>query len=119
MGFIGRPNTSPLRASTGRLYGPVDGGQLFAKASRGCAVKKVIDLSRRFGVDSRNLREIGHGSALDRLQRAEMPQQGAFARRADTRDLLQTGFADVALAPLAMRTHGEAMRLVAQRLHKI
>ena len=66
-----------------------------------------------------DLRQIGERGALDRLQRAEMMQQRALARRADAGDFLQAGLADVLLAARAVRADGEAMRLVAQPLDEI
>ena len=82
-------------------------------------VEEIVDLARGLGVDAGHLGEIGGGGALDRLERAEMLQQRALARRADAGDFLQAGLADVALAPRAVRADREAMRLVAQPLDEI
>src|ERR1700674_5406988 len=46
-------------------------------------VKKIVDLSGGFRVDAVDLFEVADRGALDRPQRAEMTQQGAFARRPD------------------------------------
>ena len=48
-----------------------------------------------------------------------MAQQRTLARGTNAGDFLQSGFADVAPPPDAMRAHREAMRLVAQPLHEI
>ena len=82
-------------------------------------MEKIEDLAGAFGADARNHAEIGDRGALDLLQRSEMVQQRALARRADARNFLQTGLADVLLAQLAMRADDEAMRLVAQPLDEI
>src|SRR5260370_5973361 len=75
-------------------------------------VEEVVDLARGLGADPGHLGEIGQRRALDRLERAEMVEQGALAGRADPRDLLQPRLADVAAAPDAGRAAREAMRLV-------
>src|SRR5258708_19482589 len=82
-------------------------------------VEEVVDLARGLGADPGHLGEIGQRRALDRLERAEMVEQGALAGRADARDLLQSRLADVAAAPDAVRADREAMRLVAQPLDEI
>src|SRR5260370_17429943 len=82
-------------------------------------VEEVVDLARGLGADPGYLGEIGQRRALDRLERAEMVEQGALAGRADARDLLQSRLADVAAAPDAVRPDREAMRLVAQPLDGI
>src|SRR5258707_7478190 len=82
-------------------------------------VEEVVDLARGLGADPGPLGEIGQRRALDRLERAEMVEQGALAGRADPRDLLQPRLADVAAAPDAVRADREAMRLVAQPLDEI
>src|SRR6185312_2176282 len=82
-------------------------------------VEEFIHFARRLRIDSGHLREIGQARALDRFQGAEMAEQRAFACRPDSRDFLQAGLADVLLAPRAMRTDGEAVRLVAQALDEI
>src|SRR5258707_6369774 len=82
-------------------------------------VEEVVDLARGLGADAGYLGEIGQRRALDRLERAEMVEQGALAGRADARDLLQSRLADVAAAPDAVRADREAMRLVAQPLDEI
>src|SRR5690348_1667210 len=66
------------------------------------------------GAHPRNLAEIGDRSPFDLLQGSEMMQQGTFTRRADARNLLQTGLADILLAKLAVRADDEAVGLVAQ-----
>src|SRR5436305_10694489 len=80
--------------------------------ARGGFVEEIIDLARGFGIDSGHMFQIGNGGALDRLERAEVTQQRALARRTDAGDFLQSGFADVLLALLAVRADREAMRLV-------
>src|SRR5256885_15611232 len=82
-------------------------------------MEEIIDLARRFGVDSGYMFQIRDGGALDRLERAEVTQQRALAGRPDAGDFLQAGFTDVLLALLAMRADGEAVRLVAQALNEI
>src|SRR5262245_5957724 len=82
-------------------------------------VKKVVDLARGLRADAGHLGEIGGSGALDRLERSEMVQQRALARRADAGNFLQPGLADVAPPPHPMGAHGEAMRLVAQALDEI
>src|SRR5262249_48630047 len=82
-------------------------------------MEEVVDLAGGLGADAGHLGEIGERGALDRLERAEVMQQRALAGRADTRDLLQAGLADVAAAAHAVRAHRESMRLVAQPLHEI
>src|SRR5262249_54523822 len=82
-------------------------------------VEEFLVLARGFGADPGHLGEIGQRRALDRLERAEMVEQGALASRADARDLLQSRLADVAAAPDAVRADREAMRLVAQPLDEI
>src|SRR5260370_20651831 len=82
-------------------------------------VEEVVDVGRGLGADPGYVGEIGQRGALDRLERAEMVEQGALAGRADPRDLLQPRLADVAAAPDAVRADREAMRLVAQPLDEI
>src|SRR5271170_7780367 len=82
-------------------------------------VEKVINPSCGLVADAGNLAQIGDRGALDRLEGAEMAQQGAFAGRADAGDLLQPGLADVAAAPLAVRPDGKAVGLVAQALDEV
>src|SRR5260221_4023986 len=82
-------------------------------------VEEVVDLGGGLGADPGPLGEIGRRRALDRLERAEMVEQGAFGGRADAGDLLQPRLADVAAAPDAVRADREAMRLVAQPLDEI
>src|SRR5256886_5469956 len=76
-------------------------------------VEEVVDLARGLGADPGHLGKISQRRALDRLERAEMVEQGALAGRADARDLLQSRLADVTAAPDAVRADREAMRLVA------
>src|SRR2546423_13595062 len=90
-----------------------------ASGARRGFVEEIIDFARRFGIDSGNMFQIGDGGTLDRLQLAEVTQQGAFARRPDAGNFLQDGFADVLLALLAMRADCETMRLIAQALDVI
>src|SRR5260370_12963306 len=82
-------------------------------------VEEVVDVARGLGADPGHLGKISQRRALDRLERAEMVEQGALAGRADARDLLQSRLADVAAAPDAVRADREAMRLVAQPLDEI
>src|SRR4051812_25108651 len=82
-------------------------------------VEKIENAACAFGADARHLAEVGDGSALDFLQRSEMMQQRPLARRADARDFLQAGLADVLLAQLAVRADHKAVRLVAQPLDEI
>src|SRR5262249_19472172 len=82
-------------------------------------VEEVVDLARGLGADPGHLGEIGQRGALDRLERAEMVEQRAFAGRADAGDFLQPRLADIAAAAQAVRADGETMRLVAQPLDGI
>src|SRR5256886_4155968 len=82
-------------------------------------VEEVVDLARGLCADPGHLGKISQRRALDRLERAEMVEQGALAGRADARDLLQSRLADVAAAPHTVRADREAMRLVAQPFDKI
>src|SRR6266850_6373289 len=82
-------------------------------------VEKLENLARAFGADAGNLAEVGDRGPLDFLQGSEMMQQGAFARRSDAGNFLQTRLADVLLAQLAVRADHKAMRLVAQPLDEI
>src|SRR3954454_24741230 len=87
-------------------------------AARGF-VEEIVDLASGLFIDARHLRQIAERGALDRFQGAEMVQQRAFARWADAGDFLQAGLADVLLAAGAVRSDGEAVRLVAQPLDEI
>src|SRR5438552_16603726 len=82
-------------------------------------VEEVVDLARGLGADPGHFGKISQRRALDRLERAEMVEQGALAGRADARDLLQSRLADVTAAPDAVRADREAMRLVAQTFDEI
>src|SRR4051794_29190258 len=82
-------------------------------------VEKFENPARAFGADARHLAQVGDGGALDLLQRSEMMQQRALARRPDARNFLQAGLADVLLAQLAVRADHKTMRLVAQPLDEI
>src|SRR5947209_12999050 len=82
-------------------------------------VEEIVDLACRFGIDSGYMFQIGDRGALDRLQRAEVTQQRALARRTDPGDFLQAGFADVLLALLPVRADREAMRLIAHPLDEV
>src|SRR5579885_3503648 len=92
-----------------------------ARRRLGCPllVEELIYLSRRLRIDSRHLRKVGQARTLDRLQRAEMAQQSAFARGTNSRNLLQASLANVFLAPRAVRADGKAVGLVAQPLDEI
>src|SRR5258708_17199643 len=79
-------------------------------------VEEVVDLARGLGADPGHLGEIGQRRALDRLERAEMVEQGALAGRADAPDLLQPRLADVPARAAAGRADRQAVRLVAQPL---
>jgi hypothetical protein len=82
-------------------------------------VKKVINAARGFGADAWNLGQIGNRGPFDGFERAEMAQQGTFASRSDAGNLLQSGFANVAAAALAMGPDGKPMSLVTQALDKV
>src|SRR6202021_2057373 len=82
-------------------------------------VEKLENFAGAFGADPWNLAEVGDRGPLDLLQRSEMVQQSALARRADARNFLQSGFANVLFAQFAVRPDHEAMRLVAQPLDEI
>src|SRR5262249_7370515 len=83
------------------------------RGSIGALMKKVVNFTRCFRAHAGNLGEVGLGSALDCLQRAKVLQERALAGRANARDFLQAGLAQVLLAAGAMRTDRKAMRLVA------
>ena len=82
-------------------------------------MKERINPPRGFRADTIDLYQIRDRSALDRLERAEVVEQRALARWANAGDLLQAGLAQIARPARAVRTDGEAMRLVAQTLDKI
>src|SRR5580704_10297207 len=82
-------------------------------------VKKLVNPPRRFGADAFDLHQVGDRGALDGLERAEVMQQCALARRPDAGNLLQAGLAQVLGTARPVRADGEAMRLVAQPLDKI
>ena len=113
---------SPARAETAW-----DPALRFASAgmTRGCdalipsGVEEIVDGARRRGVHARRLDEVLVGGALDRLDGAEMVQEGALAVRADARDLVERSLRHLALALRPMRPDREAVRLVAQALHEI
>src|SRR5215510_2912124 len=87
--------------------------------STGTFVKKVVNFSCCLGAHAGNFSEIGRGSALNRLERPEVLQEGALAGRPDAWDFLQAGLAQVLLAAGAMRADRKPMRLVAQPLDEI
>src|SRR5262249_2715235 len=72
-----------------------------------------------FGTDPGDLLQVGDRGPFDRLEGAEVTQQRAFSGGADAGDFLQTGFAQVAPAPLAVGADREAMGLVAQPFDEI
>src|ERR1043166_1682102 len=117
---MGARNTRPAGASTraGALSAHLRARVEKPASCRG-AVEEVIDLAGGFRADAGDLLQVGDRSPLDRLEGAEVPQQGAFAGRADADDFLKSGFAQVAPAPLPVRTDREPMRLVAQPLDEI
>src|SRR5579863_10054155 len=82
-------------------------------------MEKVIDQLRRRRIDARRLFEIGEAGARDALGGAEGVEQSPFARRADAGDLVERALDEFLLALGAMRADREAMRFVAQPLHKI
>src|SRR5215217_5183418 len=82
-------------------------------------VEEIVDGARRRGVHACRLDEVLVGGALDRLDGAEMVQEGALAVRADARDLVERTLRHLALALRPMRPDREAVRLVAQALHEI
>src|SRR6185437_421234 len=82
-------------------------------------VEKLENLACALGADARDLAEVGDRGPLDLLQRSEVKQQGALAGRADTGNFLQTRFANVFLAQLAVRADHETVRFVAQPLDEI
>src|SRR5262249_20913625 len=88
-------------------------------SSRRTVMKEGIDAARRFRTDPIDFHEIGRRGALDCLERAEMQQKREFAGRPDPGDLLQPGFAQIALATRPVRANRKAMRLVAQPLDEI
>src|SRR5215472_1923750 len=87
--------------------------------SRGRSMEEVIDPAGGFRTDAGNLLQVGNRCPLDRLEGAEVPQQRAFAGRADAGDFLEASFAQVAPAPLPVRADRKAMRLIAQPLDEI
>src|ERR1043166_6349059 len=115
---MGARNTRPAGASTraGPLSAHLRARVEKPESCRG-AVEEVIDLAGGFRADAGDLREVGDRGTLDRLETAEVPQQRAFAGRADAGDFLKPRFAQVAPAPL--RADREPMRLVAQPFDEI
>src|SRR5262245_41046593 len=87
--------------------------------SRRAFVEEIVDLAGGLGADAGNLRKVGDGRPLDRLQGSEMMQQRALAGRTDAGNLLQSGLADVPSPPHAMGADRKTMRLVAQALDEI
>src|SRR6185295_11013658 len=73
-------------------------------------------LFRRFFVDAFDLLKFCLQRGFHSLTRAEMLQQRTFARGSDAGDLVEYRFTDGVAALDAMRTDGEAMRLIAQTL---
>src|SRR5665213_509438 len=82
-------------------------------------VEELIYLSRRFRINSRHQSKIWQAGPFDRFQGAKMAQQGALAGGPDPWNFLQSGLADILLAPRAMRADGETVRLVAQSFDEI
>ena len=82
-------------------------------------MEEGIDAPRGFGADALDLHQIGQRGSFDGFQRAEMQKQRAFAGRSDARNLLQTGFAQIAFAARPVRAYGKTMRLVAQAFDEI
>src|ERR1700738_2393546 len=117
---IGARNTRPAGAST---RASALSAHLRARVEKpgSCrrAVEEVVDLAGGFRADAGDLRQVGDRRALDRLERAEVAQQRAFAGRTDAGDFLKPGFAQIAPAPLSMRADREPMRLVAQPFDEI
>src|SRR5215217_4367125 len=114
---------SPLSLPLGRpKAGPEGCGRddpRCERASSPSGVEEIVDGARRRGVHARRLDEVLVGGALDRLDGAEMVQEGALAVRADARDLVERSRCYLALALRPMRPDREAVRLVAQALHEI
>src|SRR2546430_16989100 len=77
-------------------------------------VEEVVDLARGLCADPGHLGKISQRRALDRLERAEMVEQGALAGRADARDLLQSRLADVTAAPAPVPPPPQSVRLAAR-----
>src|ERR1043166_4684801 len=117
---MGARNTRPAGASTraGPLSAHLRARVEKPESCRG-AVEEVIDLAGGFRADAGDLREVGDRGTLDRLESAEVPQQRAFAGRADAGVFLNPRFAQVAPAPLPVRADREPMRLVAQPFDEI
>src|SRR5262249_3067993 len=82
-------------------------------------MEEIVDAARGLVIDARHLGKIAERGALNRLERAEVPQQRPLSCRADAGDFLQTGLTDIATALLAMRANCEAMSLIAQALKEI
>ena len=79
--------------------------QDLSRVDDGCAEVACLPGERRgpargLGIDTGHPREIAERGALDLLERAEMAQQRALARRADAGDFLQAGLAVSALCVL-------------------
>src|SRR4029077_20380520 len=117
---MGARNTRPAGASTraGALSAHLR-ARVEKPGSCRRSVEEVVDLAGGLRADAGDLRQVGDRRALDRLERAEVAQQRAFAGRADAGDLLKPGFAQIAPAPLPMGADREPMRLVAQPFDEI
>src|ERR1700687_582083 len=96
---------------------------LFASRSSSGARRPVMEEFvyplRRFGTDALDLHQVGDRGALDRLERAEVVQQGALARRPDAGDFLPARLAYIARTPRRVRADGETMGLIAQPLDEV
>src|ERR1700685_3050490 len=64
-------------------------------ALRGPLEKNLVTPPRRFGADAFDLHQVGDRGALDGLERAEVMQQCALARRPDAGNVLQAGLRQV------------------------
>jgi hypothetical protein len=89
------------------------------QGSSNALVEELVDLARGFGADAGDGGKISQRGTLDRPERAEVTQQRPLAGWADAGNLLQAGFADIALAPRPVRADGETVRLIAQPLDEI
>jgi hypothetical protein len=82
-------------------------------------VEKLIYLSGRLRINSRDLGKIKQARPLDGFHSAKMAEQGSLASRANTWNFLQSGLTDVFLAANAMRPDRKTVGFIAESLNEI
>src|SRR5471032_1184370 len=92
---------------------------VFLALFRRLLVEELIYLSCGLRINSGNIRKVGERRPLDGFHSAKMMQQGPLSRGPDAGDFLESGLANVFLAPRAVGADGEAVSLVTQPLDEI